>query len=378
VDTLVVATETGLTQPVTVIIEGTDDVAVVSGQASGEIDTARSGVVTGLLSIHDADNSDNPIWLFDQPATPGENGFGVFSILDNQWTYQLNSKHSQVLEMKAGDFLNDGFWVSASDDSRYWVSIRIENSVVEPELLGALPVLTEPVITPSAPLITTLPTVEISITESIESTSQESVHAPTEDTPDSNKSQPANVETELPELQPISVELDISILSKPSSTHSNTAKDNVVLIDDDNDSDQGNTTGEVRKLKLNWDQDRLENELNISEFSKSKLDRNIQEMAEQFDDAESREIASHTFAAQVSAGVGLTIAAGYVTWAMQAGSMLASLFASMPVWRQFDPLPILANKSTAVMSVDDSDGDENKSEEEKQLSMDKNANELLD
>jgi len=41
------------------------------------------------------------------------------------------------------------------------------------------------------------------------------------------------------------------------------------------------------------------------------------------------------------AGVALTI--GAVWWALRAGGLLASLAASAPLWRNFDPLPILVD-----------------------------------
>jgi len=42
------------------------------------------------------------------------------------------------------------------------------------------------------------------------------------------------------------------------------------------------------------------------------------------------------------AGVALTI--GAVWWALRAGGLLASLAASAPLWRNFDPLPILVDE----------------------------------
>jgi hypothetical protein len=41
---------------------------------------------------------------------------------------------------------------------------------------------------------------------------------------------------------------------------------------------------------------------------------------------------------------GITFSVGAVWWALRVGGLMASLFASAPAWRQFDPLPILRNK----------------------------------
>jgi hypothetical protein len=46
--------------------------------------------------------------------------------------------------------------------------------------------------------------------------------------------------------------------------------------------------------------------------------------------------------AEAAAGVGITLTAGFVSWVLRAGSLVASFLAAMPAWRQFDPMPILA------------------------------------
>ncbi|MEO8218878.1 MAG: hypothetical protein ABI718_17525, partial [Acidobacteriota bacterium] len=37
---------------------------------------------------------------------------------------------------------------------------------------------------------------------------------------------------------------------------------------------------------------------------------------------------------------GITLTAGFITWLLQSGSLLASLTATLPAWRHFDPLPV--------------------------------------
>jgi hypothetical protein len=53
-----------------------------------------------------------------------------------------------------------------------------------------------------------------------------------------------------------------------------------------------------------------------------------------------RETRSHL---QVEAVVGFTLSlsVGVVSWVLRAGSLFASLMSVLPLWRQFDPLPIL-------------------------------------
>ena len=46
--------------------------------------------------------------------------------------------------------------------------------------------------------------------------------------------------------------------------------------------------------------------------------------------------------AEAAAGISLSLTAGFVSWALRAGSMAASFLAAMPTWRNFDPMPVLA------------------------------------
>ncbi|NNJ97200.1 MAG: hypothetical protein HKP12_08565 [Gammaproteobacteria bacterium] len=47
-------------------------------------------------------------------------------------------------------------------------------------------------------------------------------------------------------------------------------------------------------------------------------------------------------AAAKSSGVVLT--AGIVAWAMRGGALLSSLMSTIPLWKGYDPLPVLAYK----------------------------------
>ena len=42
-------------------------------------------------------------------------------------------------------------------------------------------------------------------------------------------------------------------------------------------------------------------------------------------------------------GATISFAAGYVIWLCRGGSLLASVLAAMPMWKWFDPLPVLAH-----------------------------------
>jgi|CXWL01.1.fsa_nt_gi hypothetical protein len=48
-----------------------------------------------------------------------------------------------------------------------------------------------------------------------------------------------------------------------------------------------------------------------------------------------------TLVAATAAGVSVVLSAGYLVWVVRGGWLVASLMATMPAWRSFDPLPVL-------------------------------------
>ena len=44
---------------------------------------------------------------------------------------------------------------------------------------------------------------------------------------------------------------------------------------------------------------------------------------------------------RIAALAGTTLSAGFIVWALRSGALLASVMATMPAWRHFDPLPVL-------------------------------------
>ena len=57
-------------------------------------------------------------------------------------------------------------------------------------------------------------------------------------------------------------------------------------------------------------------------------------------------------------GSTLVLSAGYLSWALRAGSMLASLVATMPTWTGFDPLPVLAAKKRHAKKAEEEEEEE--------------------
>lgn len=147
--------------------------------------------------------------------------------------------------------------------------------------------------------------------------------------------------------QPLPVNLDNTILAGPEEHVRRSAPDSPV---NDSSSVALSRSQILLELQDTWDQNAIAFDRQILEQSRAHLDRSVTAIDQQFDEVEDSHVEEKTVTAQVAAGLGFTLAAGYVTWMTQAGSMVASLLASMPVWRQFDPLPILGKRALELES----------------------------
>ncbi len=59
----------------------------------------------------------------------------------------------------------------------------------------------------------------------------------------------------------------------------------------------------------------------------------------------------------------IALTAGVITWAIQAGGLLTSLLVSMPVWREFDPLPVVTEDEKKDRDDEEEQEDDESGEE---------------
>jgi len=62
----------------------------------------------------------------------------------------------------------------------------------------------------------------------------------------------------------------------------------------------------------------------------------------------------------VISGSSIALTAGFISWVLRGGALSAALLSTMPMWKGFDPLPLLA----ARRKDDDKDDDKNRQDEE--------------
>jgi hypothetical protein len=82
-------------------------------------------------------------------------------------------------------------------------------------------------------------------------------------------------------------------------------------------------------------------------------------------------------------GIGTSVIAGYVMWAFRGMSLLSSALASLPLWRSFDPLPVLSSWRKREEGEEIDENEEKHQEEDEdsvreifEHEMDSNAKEI--
>ena len=72
----------------------------------------------------------------------------------------------------------------------------------------------------------------------------------------------------------------------------------------------------------------------------AQLSNGLDTIAQQLDTEKTRSV----IIIGSASGMTALLSAGYVLWAVRGGSLLASMLATLPVWRWLDPLPILESR----------------------------------
>lgn len=101
----------------------------------------------------------------------------------------------------------------------------------------------------------------------------------------------------------------------------------------------------------------IEPSQSVSDLLLSKLD----EMKVSLEQAVEISHEQQAIVARVAALTGATLSVGFITWALRSGTLLASCLATMPAWRNFDPLPVLkvrASERERQREKADADGQE--------------------
>ncbi len=337
-DVLTVTTADGTSHNVTVTINGSEDAPVIGGVMAAAVIEDGTLVANGPLSITDVDTSDNPVGFPDEASTPGDNGYGDFQLTGGSWSYTLNNGHAAVQALGAGGSLADTHTFIASDGSTQVVSVTIAGAaeaVPAPAIEPAPP----PEPTPEFPPIEPPPAPEDPIEPVLKEEPDPEVPPPTGRTdptagePSGNGQNPALLEP----LEPSEIFLSVINDTRPNDA-SGIQKSSTAAAKPDVDSAQTF----LQELKSFWQDESTTASVEMSEVRFGQEFWNgLDKMASDLDESVEEQEKKMQLSAEAAAGVGISLTAGFVSWALRAGSMAASFLAAMPTWRHFDPLPVL-------------------------------------
>ncbi len=122
------------TQTVSVTITGTNDAAMITGAATGNVveDTAATLITAGKLNIADVDTGESS--FVAQASAAGTYGTFVLNA-DGNWTYSANNSQAAIQQLGAGQTLTDSFKaVSKDGTATQTVSIIITGTNDAPTL----------------------------------------------------------------------------------------------------------------------------------------------------------------------------------------------------------------------------------------------------
>ena len=148
-DTFTATTVDGTPQVVTITIHGTDDAAVISGDFAGTVLEAGGvangtpGIATATGALNAADADSPPDWTPVVTLTPGDNGFGSYTLTAaGVWAYTLDDSNATVQALNPDETLTDTFTARTVDGSTQLITITIhganDTAVITGPVTGAV------------------------------------------------------------------------------------------------------------------------------------------------------------------------------------------------------------------------------------------------
>ncbi|MCP5421404.1 MAG: cadherin domain-containing protein [Chromatiaceae bacterium] len=357
VDNFTVSTADGTTQGLTITLDGAEDAPVLGGTTSGAVAVDGAQTASGNLTISDADTSDNPIGFADVGSVAGDNGYGSFVLTSQNWTYQLDAMNATVQALHVGQSLTDTHTFVASDGSTQQVSVTIAGPATaspapEPEppdpVTPVPPVVDPPVIDPDD--------------EPGDEGDEPEARVPGTGFPEVVP-EPAPRFVVLPDGEPIPIDPDDLLLSV-TSPRDRAQPAPTTSVEDTRSFLQGLQSIWLAQREADDGQSPL-----IDGHSQAFWD-DLERMINEIDQDAEKVEGSERLSAEAAAGFSLSLTAGFVSWALRAGSMAASFLAAMPAWRNFDPMPVLAADDQKKRANTHDDGD---AEDRDQEAVDENS-----
>lgn len=279
-------------------------------------------VTSGSLTIEDSDQGENS---FIENAITGEYGTLTIST-DGTWIYKADNDQKVIQSLGASDTLSDTITVTTVDGTTHDITITIKGN--EEVFVESLP---------DEPETEKEPETEIA------SKPEEEVESDEEG--ESEKNERVDIETDIisnPELFYDSGDRveDESVIVEFTEDTQQELFHKRELENDAFDTPTSKVEQQYALLTSIEANTAMLSALNNPTESES-FRSDIEKMYEDIDEAYVEQKRQHELSVAVASGVGVSLTAGFVAWLLRSGSLIASLFAIMPVWRNFDPISIL-------------------------------------
>ena len=122
-ETLTVTTLDGSSQNITITINGSNDVAQISGVNAGDVteDATAQLTTSGQLDVTDIDTGEDEFTVQSQSGVYGDINIDA----DGNWTYSADNSQAVIQELDDGETLTDSFTVNSADGTSETIEITL-------------------------------------------------------------------------------------------------------------------------------------------------------------------------------------------------------------------------------------------------------------
>jgi VCBS repeat-containing protein len=346
---------------VTVTINGAEDTAVIGGTASGTVNAGGPLTDTGQLIITDADAGDNPVNFADVAATAGDSGYGTFAMTGGTWTYTLDTAQAAVQALQAGETLIDTHTFTASDGSAQVVTVTISGadtgaSEAPPPTVGGGE---DPGPDDDDDLIEADPLPEPEPEPEVILPTEEELPPPETGAPPTSTSWG-------PSTTPRQAASAITQLARYPG-HRIDRIDPMIVAPNEAPSEAVRVFQYVRQQLATRMQAHFSPVAAVF-FSSETMTQELDHIQSQIDKFLELESEQGQLIIGTAASLGASVFAGYVIWAFRGTGLVFGALSAMPMWRCFDPLPVLlGNEKKRDRDEEDKQGKSDPEDDEQHI-----------
>ena len=347
----------------TAAVTHVNNAPVIGGGSTGtvteDVDLDADGLleVGGVLSISDPDAGESS---FQAGTIVGAYGRLTIDAVGN-WTYAADNTQAAIQQLDAGESVTDMLTVTTADGTTHTITITIDGAEDTPVINDSPGPVDEGGGDPG-------PDDEVD---------------PIEDDPEPEMDEEPPVDDELPAAADVGIPnhrqagapgITPSQRTRPRSDTSTMAWVTPEYV---HRSDDGSASMSDRLLHLLKREPASPTEGMIAPiatvfFSPEVMALVLDHLQKQIDDTVALEAHQGKLIVGAAAGFGASVMVGYVVWAFRGTSLLLGALSAMPMWRCFDPLPVLIGNDKKR----NRDGEENIGGQE--LVEEKSVRDLLD